>query len=67
MQKKTIIKTKMLSLSRNLQFGARNARRILINSQQSHRNKTTTPVNIGILFVPQQVSVIFTQIIMIVK
>ncbi|KAG5675746.1 hypothetical protein PVAND_005624 [Polypedilum vanderplanki] len=44
----------MLSLvNRNL-INPRNTRRILINLQQSHRNKTSTPINLGILFVPQQ-------------
>lgn len=45
----------MLSI-RNLSNGARNARRLLLNLEQSHRNKSSTPINLGVLFVPQQVS-----------
>lgn len=44
-----------LSLTRKLNFYSGNARRIAINLQQSHRNKATTPLNLGIMFVPQQV------------
>ncbi|CRL02493.1 CLUMA_CG015213, isoform A [Clunio marinus] len=43
-----------LSLSRKLFNYSGNARRIAINLQQSQRNKTTTPINLGIMFVPQQ-------------
>lgn len=32
-----------------------NARRIVLNLQQTQRQKSTTPLNLGVLFVPQQV------------
>ncbi|CAG9798807.1 unnamed protein product [Chironomus riparius] len=43
----------MLSL-RNINSSRFIARRILNNFEQLHRNKTTTPINLGVLFVPQQ-------------
>lgn len=46
----------MALLTRKINFYSGNARRIAISLQQSHRNKTTTPLNLGISFVPQQVS-----------
>ena len=44
-----------LSITRKLSIYSGNARRVAINLQQSHRNKTTTPLNLGVMFVPQQV------------
>lgn len=44
-----------LSLSKKFMFYNGNARRIVINLQQSHRNKSSTPLNMGVMFVPQQV------------
>lgn len=51
-----------LQLSRKLIYST-NARRLAISLQQ-HRNKATTPINLGVLFVPQQVGLKFARIIM---
>lgn len=48
-----------LSLTRKLNVYSGSVRRIAVNFQQSHRSKATTPLNVGILFVPQQVKIEF--------
>lgn len=44
-----------LAITRKFNFYSGNARRIAINLHQSQRNKSSTPLNLGIMFVPQQV------------
>lgn len=48
----------MALLVRNLSLFNGNTRRFIASLQQAQRHKATTPINLGVMFVPQQVSFI---------